>query len=164
MATKNKTGQRTQAKQLYAAIEEFINNQGNKTFNYKQVSHAIGVTTPAANKAVAMRLAELEFDGEIIEVAPGKYKAPSRGAVAIGTFTRRSNGKNSVVLDGDDEAIFVAERNSLHALNGDKVKVLVAAHKKGSEPECKVLEILAPNEQVFIGTLKSGKILCNFFY
>lgn len=42
MATKNKTGQRTQAKQLYAAIEEFINNQGNKTFNYKQVSHAIG--------------------------------------------------------------------------------------------------------------------------
>ena len=42
-----------------------------------------------------------------------------------------SNGKNSVILDGDDEAIFVAERNSMHALNGDKVKVLVAARRKG---------------------------------
>lgn len=157
MATNKKKGQRTQAKQLYAAIDEYINNQGNKTFNYKQVSHAIGVDTPAASKAVAMRLAELEFDGEIIEIAPGKYRAPSRGTVALGTFSRRSNGKNSVILDGDDEAIFVAERNSLHALNGDKVKVLVAAHKKGTEPECKVIEILEPNEQVFIGTLKVEK-------
>lgn len=51
--------------------------------------------------------------------------------------------KNSVILDGDDEAIFVAERNSMHALNGDKVKVLVAAHRKGVEPECKVIEILS---------------------
>ncbi len=157
MATNKKKGQRTQAKQLYAAIDEYINNQGNKTFNYKQVSHAIGVDSPAASKAVAMRLAELEFDGEIIEIAPGKYRAPSRGTVALGTFSRRSNGKNSVILDGDDEAIFVAERNSLHALNGDKVKVLVAAHKKGTEPECKVIEILEPNEQVFIGTLKVEK-------
>ena len=157
MATNNKKGQRTQAKQLYAAIDEYINNQGNKTFNYKQVSHAIGVNTPAASKAVAMRLAELEFDGEIIEIAPGKYRAPNRGTVAIGTFSRRSNGKNSVILEGDDEAIFVAEKNSLHALNGDKVKVLVAAHRKGAEPECKVLEILEPNEQVFVGTLKVEK-------
>jgi len=157
MATNKRKGQRTPAKQLYAAIDEYINNQGNKTFNYKQVSHAIGVDTPAASKAVAMRLAELEFDGEIIEIAPGKYRAPNRGTVALGTFSRRSNGKNSVILDGDDEAIFVAERNSLHALNGDKVKVLVAAHKKGTEPECKVIEILEPNEQVFIGTLKVEK-------
>lgn len=157
MATNNKKGQRTQAKQLYAAIDEYINNQGNKTFNYKQVSHAIGVSTPAASKAVAMRLAELEFDGEIIEIAPGKYRAPNRGTVAIGTFSRRSNGKNSVILEGDDEAIFVAEKNSLHALNGDKVKVLLAAHRKGTEPECKVIEILEPNEQVFVGTLKVEK-------
>lgn len=162
MATNNKKGQRTQAKQLYAAIEEYINNQGNKTFNYKQVSHALGVSTPAASKAVAMRLAELEFDGEIVEVAPGKYKAPNRGTVAIGTFSRRSNGKNSVILDGDDEAIFVAEKNSLHALNGDKVKVLVAAHRRGIEPECKVIEILDPNEQVFIGTLKVEKSYATF--
>lgn len=157
MATNNKKGQRTQAKQLYAAIDEYISNQGNKTFNYKQVAHAIGVNTPAASKAVAMRLAELEFDGEIIETAPGKYRAPNRGTVAIGTFSRRSNGKNSVILEGDDEAIFVAEKNSLHALNGDKVKVLVAAHRKGMEPECKVIEILEPNEQVFVGTLKVEK-------
>ena len=91
---------------------------------------------------------DFEFDGILVEVAPGKYQAPSRGTEAIGTFSRRSNGKNGVILDGEeDNLIFVAERNSMHALNGDRVKVLVAAHRKGQEPECKVLEIIEPNDQ-----------------
>ncbi len=157
MATTPKKNRRSATFELYSLIEDYINAQGNKTFNYKQVSHAIGADSPQTLKAVAMRLAELEYDGEIIQVSPGKYKAPSRGTVALGVFTRRSNGKNSVILDGDDEAIFVAERNSMHALNGDKVKVLVAARRKGVEPECKVVEILEPNEQVFIGTLTVDK-------
>ncbi len=142
MATAPKHTRRKVTRELYAMIDDFIDNQGNKTFNYKQVSHAIGADTPQAQKAVAMRLAEMEFDGELIEVTPGKYKAPNRGNVATGVFTRRSNGKNTVILDGDDEGIFVAERNSMHALNGDKVKVLVAARRKGVEPECKVLDII----------------------
>ena len=104
-----------------------------------------------------MILAGLAFDGDIIEVSPGKYKAPQRSNIAVGTFIRRSNGKNSVILDDDDEAIFVAERNSMHALNGDKVRVIIAARKKGSEPEAKVMEILEKKEQTFIGTLKVEK-------
>lgn len=141
-------------RELHAAIDDFISRQGNKTFNYKQVAHALGIDTKPQQKAVAMRLAELEFDGILVEVAPGKYQAPSRGTEAIGTFSRRSNGKNGVILDGEeDNLIFVAERNSMHALNGDRVKVLVAAHRKGQEPECKVLEIIEPNDQQFIGTL-----------
>ncbi len=157
MATAPSKKGRHTASELYPLIDEYITGQGNKTFNYKQVAHALGVDTPQMLKAVAMRLAELEYDGEIIEVSPGKYKAPSRGTVALGVFTRRSNGKNSVILDGDDEAIFVAERNSMHALNGDKVKVLVAAHRRGVEPECRVLEIVETKEQVFIGTLAVDK-------
>ena len=153
MANSRKARNKT-ARNLHEVIDEFINNQGNKTFNYKQVSHAIGADTKPLQKTVALRLAELEFDGILIEVAPGKYQAPSRGTEAIGTFSRRSNGKNGVVIDGEDgNAIFVAERNSMHALNGDRVKVLIAAHRKGQEPECKVIEIIEPNDQQFIGTL-----------
>ncbi len=78
MATAPKHTRRKVTRELYAMIDDFIDNQGNKTFNYKQVSHAIGADTPQAQKAVAMRLAEMEFDGELIEVTPGKYKAPNR--------------------------------------------------------------------------------------
>ncbi|MDE6317538.1 MAG: ribonuclease R, partial [Muribaculaceae bacterium] len=142
---------------LRAQVDEYIKNQGNNTYNYKQVAHAIGASSPINQRAVALYLAELAFDGDILETAPGRYKSPSRSSYATGTFVRRSNGKNSVIIDDDDEAIFVAERNSMHALNGDRVSVNIAARRRGAEPEAEVVEILERKPQIFIGTLKVDK-------
>ena len=138
-------------------VKEFISQQKNNTFNYKQVSHAIGASTLKQQRIVAITLAELAFDGDLIETSPGKYKVPMLSNIATGTFVRRSNGKNSVITDDDGEAIFVAERNSMHALNGDKVKVNIAAHRRGAEPEAEVIEIIEKKDQVFIGQLKVEK-------
>lgn len=147
----------TEKAALHAAIDEYIARQGSKTFNYKQVSAAIGIDKPAAHRAVALYLAQLAFDGDLIEVEPGKYKSPENTVSATGTFVRLRNGKNSVVTDEDGQAIFVAERNSLHALNGDRVRVNIAARVRGREPEAIVTEILEKKEQTFIGTLRVDK-------
>lgn len=141
-------------RQLDEAIEAFVRAQGNNTYNYKQVSHAIGASTPVQQRNVALRLVELAFNGDIIEVSPGKYKSPQRTSEATGVFVRRSNGKNSVITDTDGEMIFVAERNSMHALNGDRVRVNIAARRRGQEAEAEVIEIIEKKEQTFIGTLK----------
>lgn len=135
----------------------FVSLQDNNTFNYKQVGHAIGVGSPMQLRSIALILAEMAFDGGLIEVAPGLYKVPKRTSVAEGTFVRRSNGKNSVLLDEDQESINVAERNSMHALNGDRVRVNIAATRRGVEPEAEVIEIIEKKEQVFIGTLKISR-------
>ena len=135
-------------------VAEYIKQQKNNTFNYKQVSAAIGAQTPAKQRLVALRLMELSETGELIEVSPGKFKVPSRSNFMSGTFVRRSNGKNHVITDNDGESIFVAEVNSMHALNGDKVKISVAAGRRGSEPEAEVVEIIEKAEAKFIGVLK----------
>ncbi len=155
--SKDTNSAKPSAKELRTKVLQYISEQKNNTFNYKQVAYAIGADTPAAHKIIAMQLAELAFDGDLIEVSPGKYKAPQRSNVTTGTFVRRSNGKNSVVTDEDGETIFVAERNSMHALNGDKVKIIVAARRKGMEAEAEVLEIIEKKEQTFIGTLRVEK-------
>ena len=152
-----RSSKKNSAAQLSILVKEFVNQQKNNTFNYKQVSHAIGASTPKQQRAVALILAELTFDGELIETSPGKYKTCMRTNFATGTFVRRSNGKNSVITDDDGESIFVAERNSMHALNGDKVKVNIAAHRRGAEPEAEVVEIIEKKDQVFIGQLKVEK-------
>ncbi len=149
--TKRKTAE------LRAAIDSFVSNQENNTFNYRQVSHAIGVDDTSSQRTIALYLAELAFDGDLIEVSPGKYKAPQRSSVTTGVFIRRSNGKNSVTTDTDGEVIFVAERNSMHALNGDRVRVNIAARRKGIEPEAEVIEIIEKKDQTFTGTLKVDK-------
>ncbi len=139
---------------LLTRVAAWAAAQKNNTYNYRQVAQALGLEGASRQRAVALALAELAFDGEIIEVAPGKYKSPSRTTVATGTFVRRHNGKNSVVTDNDGETINVAERNSMHALNGDKVRINIAARRRGAEPEAEVIEIIEKNDQTFIGTIE----------
>lgn len=145
------------ARKVSAMVRDYIENKAEGIFNFRQAATALGLKTPAHLKAVAMALSELAYDGDIVEVAPGKYKAPVRSVTATGVFSRRSNGKNSVTTDEDGEVIFVAERNSMHALNGDRVEVSIAARRRGVEPEAVVTQIIEKNEQVFIGTLQVDK-------
>ena len=147
------------ARDLQQRVDSYLLGEIKNTFNYKQVSHAIGADSSTSQRAVALYLAELAFDGDIIEVAPGKYKLPTRNVVATGTFVRRSNGKNSVITDQDGETLFVAERNSMHALNGDRVSVSIAASRPGVEPEAMVIDILEKKDQTFIGTIKINRHL-----
>lgn len=135
---------------------EFLLKQNKQSFNYKQIAFAIEATNPQSRLDIINLLDELVAAEEIQEVGLGKYKAFSnRGTENVGVFVRRSNGKNAVVID--DEQIMVAERNSMHALNGDKVRVMVSAARAGRDPEAQVIEILEAKDQVFIGTLKVDK-------
>ena len=157
---KNKTtsasGRRLKKAELQNKILDFLQKENKQSFNYKQIAFAIDATSPANRNDIINLLDDLVAADEILEIGIGKYKAKmNRGTENEGIFIRRSNGKNAVLLD--DEQILVAERNSMHALNGDKVRVMVTAHRKGMEPEAKVLEIIEPKDQVFIGTLKVEK-------
>ena len=141
---------------LEKLILNFLEKENKQSFNYKQIAFAINATHPS-NRMDVINILDTLAAAEIIqEVGLGKYKAlNNRGTQNEGVFVRRSNGTNGVMID--DELIFVAERNSRHALNGDKVKVEISANRKGQEPEARVIEIIEPKEQVFIGTLNVEK-------
>lgn len=145
-------------REFHDKVINFFNEHDEAAFNYKQVSAQVGATTAKQRALIVEILEQLSIDGFINEVAPGKFKAAQRNNVAAGIFIRRSNGKNSVQLEGDASApIMVAERNSMHALNGDKVMVHISAARSGFEPEAEVIKIVERKEQVFIGTLRSGR-------
>ena len=140
-------------RELIDKIMEFLQKERRQAFNYKQIAFGVGATHAANRLDIINILEELAAADEIVEVSLGKYKVKvNRGTENTGIFSRRSNGRNAVIVD--DQEILVAERNSMHALNGDKVRVEISAVRKGQEPEAKVIEILEPKDQVFIGTLK----------
>ena len=141
---------------LQEKITAFFECECNTPYNYKQISEAINVDTPREFALVVEILEEMALAGALTETTPGKFKAKKKPHNnAIGTFCRRSNGKNSVILeDGDRDGIFVAERNSMHALNGDKVEVHISANRRGCEPEAIVTRIIERKDQVFVGTFK----------
>ncbi|MCM1368949.1 MAG: ribonuclease R [Candidatus Amulumruptor caecigallinarius] len=142
--------------ELMKNIVVFLQEHRKQSFNYKQISHGLDLDGHTQRVHVLNALDELVAADDITEVDLGKYKAKSnRGTESEGCFIRRSNGRNAVVVD--DEQIMVAERNSMHALNGDRVRVVVSAARKGQDPEAIVTEILEAKEQQFVGTLKIEK-------
>lgn len=141
-------------RELHDAVINFYNASENTPFNYKQVSKAVGANTPKQRTLIVDILEQLAVDGFLVEVDAGRFKAANRTMVAEGRFIRRSNGKNSVDIGNEDgSTVMVAERNSMHALNGDKVLVHISAARHGMEPEAEVIKIIERKEQVFVGTL-----------
>lgn len=154
--TKKKDSKRIKKDDMLALIVEFFNQDRKRAFNYKQVAHGVGATTTPQKQMVFQLLEGMAEQNFLIEVSPGKYKANSRGTEVIGRFERRSNGKNHVITD-ENESIFIAERNSMHAMDGDRVRVLVYAKRKGHDSEGEVVEIIEKNPQTFVGTLEVQK-------
>ena len=155
MANKEKSPAkgRLKKKELLPQIIAFFEEQPSLSFNYKQVSEAIGVKRDIQRQQVFGILEELKADDFLLETALGKFKLNKRGKEMTGTFERRSNGKNQLIPEDGGEGIFVAERNSMRAMNGDKVKILLSARKKGESPEGEVIEIIERVPQTFIGVL-----------
>lgn len=150
-----KTLSKRSVEKLISLLRQYLSTSGKQTFNYRQAASAVGVKKSQFGD-IAILLEVLASEGDIIEVSPGKYKAADMSNVVRGTFIRRSNGKNSVSTD-DGETIFIAERNSKHALNGDIVKVSVAARIQDGEREGEVIDIIEKKDQVFIGRLEVEK-------
>ncbi len=157
---KSSTALRNEQRELHDKVINFYNTRNDDaSYNYKQVSAAIGATTPRQRALVAEALELLTIDGFLSETATGRYKSAGHGVVADGVFVRRSNGKNGVIIDGqgDSEPIMIAERNSLHALNGDRVTVHISAARGGQPPEAQVIKITERKPQSFVGMLKVQK-------
>ena len=100
---------------------------------------------------------EMAWDDYINKVSENSYTLNTKGQVQEGKFIRKANGKNSFIPDGDEEPIFVAERNSMSALTGDRVRVSFNARRQKHIKEAQVIEILERAKDVFVGKLTVSK-------
>lgn len=126
-------------------------------YNYKQLSKSIGIEAQVQKLYVADLLYDLTYDGILAEVEPGRFRLNSLGTVAVGIFQRRSNGRNAFLPEDGGEPIRIAERNSHHAMDGDKVRVQLFARRRGAEPEAEVMEVLENKKRTFVGRLQIAK-------
>ncbi|MCD7935665.1 MAG: ribonuclease R [Tannerellaceae bacterium] len=154
---KGSSGKRLTKEKMIQLIINLFQSAPKELVNYKQVCKKIGVTSQVQKLMVVDILYDLSADDFITEIDRGRYRLNSLGTVATGTFVRRSNGKNSFIPEDGGSPVFIAERNSKHAMDGDKVKVQLFAKRKGAEPEAEVMEVLESKERTFVGKLQVAK-------
>lgn len=155
---KNKgKGKRMKKEVMVNSVIAAFKSSPKELFNYKQISGLIGVEGQVQKLQVVDIMYDLAAEGFITEIDRGRYRFNGLGTLAVGQFIRRSNGKNSFVPEDGGTPVFVAERNSGHAMAGDKVKVQLFAKRKGAEPEAEVIEILESQNRTFVGKLQVAK-------
>ena len=151
------SGKRMKKQAMVQAVMEAFQASSKESFNYKQISKILGLEAQVQKLMVVDILYDLAADDFISEIDRGRYRYNGIGTLAVGTFTRRSNGKNSFLPEDGGTPVAVAERNSGHAMNGDKVKVQLFAKRKGAEQEAEVIEIVESSEKTFVGKLQVAK-------
>lgn len=152
-----KSKSRLSKKALTKAVVDFLNRNRGKEYNYRQIASAIDVNSKEGRTLLVKVLDKLRDEDVVLETSRGRYRINDRRLMLEGRFERRSNGKNFFVPDDDGNIVFVSERNSKHAMNGDRVRVQLLAKRKHAETEGVVVDILKRSDTYYIGTLEVKK-------
>lgn len=156
----NRAGRRNKRmtkEEMRNAILDIFQSNPQSVMNYKQVSHLMGVEAAPQKLMVNSLMEDMAVDDILHEIERGRYRYNALGLIVIGTFERRFNGRNSFIPEGGGTPIFIAERNSAHAMDGDKVKVQLFAKRRGRAPEAAVIEIIEQKQATFVGKIQINR-------
>ena len=156
-AKNRKGGKRMSKKQMSASLEKLFTSQPDKALTLKDIFRTLHLDTHPLKMLAMDILEEMAWDDFVTKVSDISYQLNTKGQVQEGTFIRKSNGKNSFMPDDGGNPIFVAERNSMSALSGDRVRVSFMARRRNHIKEAQVIAILKRAKDKFVGRLRVDK-------
>lgn len=151
---KDKSGGRLKKKNVAQKLVELFNEFPTTEFDVKDLFVKFKATNHPAKMIILDALSDLVLDDYVATDGNGHYHNTVRSNVMEGTFMRKRNGRNSFIPDDGGKSILVCERNSLHALDGDRVKVTMLARRAGHSREAEVCEIIKRANDTFVGQLQ----------
>lgn len=138
-----------------------------RNFNHKQVSKLIQQHDPvlfakhffiddrSANQKLLLTLmSELVISGDLLQIDAGRFKAVPVEQFIDGVIDITASGSAYVINENFEDDIYIAQRNTGTAMNGDTVKILLSAAKSDGRQEGKVVEVLKRVKTDVVGTLQ----------
>ena len=153
---KTKGARRLTKKEIKKRILDLMERHASTEFDVKDIFRTIQADTHPAKMLTMDVLRDLVLDDYLSTDERGHYRYAVRSQVMEGTFMRKRNGRNSFIPDDGGKSILVCERNSGHALDGDRVRVTMLARRPGHTREAEVIEVLKRARETFVGKLKVG--------
>ncbi|MBP9637264.1 MAG: ribonuclease R [Bacteroidaceae bacterium] len=145
--------QRMKKDEMANLLLEVFKSRPAEALALKFIFREMGLNTHPQKMVCMDIIRDLAADDYLTEPIPNNFRLNSHGVEMEGVFKRKSNGKNSFIPDDGSDPIFVAERNSAHAMNNDRVRISFFAKRKGKEAEGEVVEIIERANDTFVGTL-----------
>ena len=154
---KKRGGRRLNKNIVADMVQALFQAHPGETLTFKQIFKALKLDTHPAKMLAVDVMEEMAWDDWLSKVGESAYKLNLKTQVQEGTFLRKANGKNTFMPDGGGTPVFVAERNSMFALTGDRVRVAYMARRQNHIKEAIVTEILERKHDQAVGILQVEK-------
>ena len=154
---KKKGGKRIGKKQVIELLEDLFQRHPNATLSFRQIFKALKFDTYPLKMLTVNTLEEMAWDDFLLKVSENSYRLNLKTQIQEGVFRRKSNGRNSFLPDDGGTPVFVAERNSMSAMDGDRVKVSYMARRDKHIKEALVIEIVRRARDQIVGRLRVEK-------
>ena len=136
-------------------IYKFFNDDNYKPMKFKEITSVLCI--PREDKEEFRKvLEELLSEGKVTIDTKGRYKATA-GELKVGTFCGTQKGFGFVVVEGEDEDIFISPSDVNGALNKDTVQIVIKESQTGKRREGKVVTIIERGKSEIIGTFTKSK-------
>ena len=148
-----KSAKRLNKREMGDLLQDYFSSQPNETLSFKQIFRDLRLNTHPLKMLAIDTMEEMAWDDLLSKVADNTYRLNTKGQVQEGVFRRKANGKNSFLPDDGGKPIFVSERNSMFALDGDRVRISMMARRRNHIKEAMVTEILSHARDTVVGKL-----------
>ena len=140
---------------MFDALIDLFHEHSDSSLTYSRIWKELRLTTHPQKMLCGDIIGDMLIDGSIVETKNGHFRLVFQKRELIGTIQRTGNGRILFAPEEDEESVYIAERHSMHALHGDRVRVSLFARRRGrSMPEGEVVEILERANDTFVGILK----------
>ena len=142
-------------KQLKEKVVDFLSSRPRETFTLKQLFNSLRLTTHPMKILCVDVLNELIDEEQIFRNYDGEIAFNGKtNQVAEGVF-RCLGKRRNLVETSEGLSIFINDDDTLHALNGDKVKVTIfATRKKSDRLYGEIIEIIERSNKPIVGVLQ----------
>ena len=129
-----------------------------KIFNYKQIASKLEITDTQGRNAVIRSLGELNAQKMINQKKRGSYVLVVRENDYVeGVIEITSSGNAYLILEEEEEDIFIPRKNTNRALDGDRALVHRVKKRKNGKQEGEVVEITQRTKKDHVGSLDKKK-------
>lgn len=136
-------------------LEDFISREEYKPLRFKEFVGFLQVPRGEKNNLKEL-LDQFIKEGKLILDQQGRYRIPGDN-IKVGTFAGTQRNFGFVILEGEEQDIFIPENATKGALHGDKVMVAINEEQTGKRKEGTILDIMERGKTELVGTFEKSK-------
>ena len=137
-----------------AMILELFRQLPDNKFSLRHLASASGGATKEGRRQTQQIVDQLLATGVIESCAREKYRLSAAQRPKLeGTVEMLSTGSMFVHVEGMEQEVYIHARNSLNALDGDRVRLILTRKARGNDaPEGEITEIVERSRKQYVGT------------